>query len=265
MTKDPGARIVGVERWGSYRLFEIETPVIAREARPGQFLMIKISGETAPLLRRPISIHAREGDRLGIFFQVAGRGTEILAARDEGDILDIIGPLGKGFSLDVRLKGERVLCIGGGRGIAPVYFLAEELRALGADPVVLYGGRTAADIPLRPKFERAGLALLCATDNGTFGFPGLVTGLAEKEIERRKPAFLFACGPDAMMKATSGLAAACGIPAEFSLESLMGCGIGACWGCVKRIRREDGEGWVKICEDGPVFARQHVVWEGGDR
>ncbi|HEX2694405.1 MAG TPA: dihydroorotate dehydrogenase electron transfer subunit, partial [Acidobacteriota bacterium] len=92
MTKDARARIVGAERWGSYRLFTIETPAIAREARPGQFLMIKVSGETAPLLRRPISIHAREGDRLGIFFQVAGKGTEILASKEEGEPLDIIGP-----------------------------------------------------------------------------------------------------------------------------------------------------------------------------
>lgn len=265
MTKDPGARIVRVERWGSYRLFEIATPAIAREARPGQFLMIKVSAGTDPLLRRPISIHAREGDRLGIFFQVAGKGTEILAAREEGDALDIIGPLGKGFSVDVRLKGERVLCVGGGRGIAPVYFLAEELKALGAHPVVIYGGRTAADIPLRPKFERAGLTLLCATDDGSFGFPGLATALAEEEIKRGRPAFLYACGPDAMMKAASSLAAARGIPAEFSLESLMGCGIGACWGCVKRIRDENGEGWVKICEEGPVFPRERIVWEGGDR
>lgn len=265
MTKDPGARIVGIGRWGSYRLFEIETPAIAREARPGQFLMIKVSGGTAPLLRRPLSIHAREGGRLGIFFQVTGKGTEILAGRDKGDALDIIGPLGKGFTLDGRLKGERVLCVGGGRGIAPIFFLAEELRALGIDPIILYGGRTASDIPLRPKFERAGLTVLCATDDGSFGFPGMVTALAEAEIERRKPAFLFACGPDAMMKAASGLAAARGIPAEFSLESLMGCGIGACWGCVKRIRGENGEGWIKICEDGPVFPRERIVWEGGDR
>ncbi len=265
MTKDPGARIAGVERWGEYSRFAIETPAVAREARPGQFLMIKISGQSAPLLRRPISIHARDGNRLGIFFQIAGKGTELLAAREEGDTLDVIGPLGKGFTLDARLKGKRALCIGGGRGIAPVYFLAEELRALGADPVVLYGGRTAADIPLRPRFEGAGLALLCATDDGSFGFPGLVTALAEQEIGRGRPEFLFACGPDAMMKAASGLAAAHGIPAEFSLESLMGCGIGACWGCVKRIRGEDGEGWVKICEDGPVFPRERIVWEGGDR
>lgn len=265
MTKDPGARIVGAERWDSYRLLTIETPAVARESLPGQFLMIKVSAATSPLLRRPISIHDRQGGRLAVFFQVAGKGTEILAAREEGEALDIIGPLGKGFTLDAGLKGKRVLCIGGGRGIAPIYFLALELRALGAVPTVLYGGRTAADIPLRSKFERAGIPLLCATDDGSFGFKGLVTALAEEEIGRLEPAFLFACGPDAMMKASSGQAAAHGIPAEFSLESLMGCGIGACWGCVKRIRGEDGTGWVKICEDGPVFPRERIVWEGDAR
>jgi len=265
MIKEPRARIVGAERWASYRLFTVEAPSIAREARPGAFLMVRVTDGTAPLLRRPLCVHDREDGRLAIFFQVAGKGTEILAARKEGEFLDIIGPLGKGFTVDARFKGKPVLCLGGGRGIAPLYFLARELRALGAIPTVLYGGRTAADLPLRAKFERAGLTILCATDDGSCDFPGLITELAEKELGSIKPAFLFGCGPDAMMKAASAMAAARGIPAEFSLESLMGCGFGACWGCVKRIRGENGEGWVKICEEGPVFPRERIVWEGESR
>jgi len=265
MMKDPTARIANVERWGDYRLLSIETWKMADKARPGQFLMIRISSQLDPLLRRPISIHARENGRLEVFFQVAGRGTEILAQKEIGDTLDIIGPLGKGFSTDERLKGMRVLCVGGGRGIAPLYFLAKELRACGASPLVLYGGNTAADIPLRMKFEEAGLQVLCSTDDGSFGFKGFVTRLAAREIEAHPPAFLFACGPEAMMKAAAGLAESRGIPAEFSLESHMGCGIGACWGCVKRIRRGGQEGWVKICEEGPVFPGDEIVWpEGGD-
>jgi dihydroorotate dehydrogenase electron transfer subunit len=264
MMKDPEARIANVERWGNYRLFSIETPEVAGRARPGQFLMIKVSSQLDPLLRRPISIHARENGRVEIFFQVAGRGTEILAGKEAGDTLDIIGPLGKGFSLDERLKGMRVLCVGGGRGIAPIYFLAKELCAIGALPVVLYGGKTAADIPLRAKFEEAGLPVLCSTDNGSFGFMGFVTGLAAREIEAHPPAFLFACGPDAMMKTAARLSGERNVPAEFSLESRMGCGIGACWGCVKRIRREGQEGWVKICEEGPVFPHDEIVWPEED-
>ena len=264
MMKDSGARIVDAERWGNYRLFSIETPEVAGLARPGQFLMIKISSQLDPLLRRPISIHARENDRLEIFFQVAGRGTEILARKEAGDTLDIIGPLGKGFTLDERLKGMRTLCVGGGRGIAPLYFLAKELRSIGALPAVLYGGKTAAEIPLRKKFEEAGLPVHCSTDDGSYGFMGSVTGLAAREIKSHLPAFLFACGPDAMMKSAARLAGEWNVPAEFSLESLMGCGIGACWGCVKRIRREGQEGWVKICEEGPVFPRDEIVWPEED-
>ena len=266
MMKDPEARIANVKRWGDDRLFSIESPEVAGLARPGQFLMIKISSQLDPLLRRPISIHARENGRLEIFFQVAGRGTEILARKEAGDTLDIIGPLGKGFSLDERLKGMRVLCVGGGRGIAPIYFLAKELRGIGALPVVLYGGKTAAEIPLRTKFEGAGLPVLCSTDDGSYGFMGFVTGLAAREIKSHPPAFLFACGPDPMMKAAARLAESSGIPSEFSLESLMGCGIGACWGCVKRIRREGQESWVKLCEEGPVFPGHGIVWpeEEGD-
>jgi dihydroorotate dehydrogenase electron transfer subunit len=262
MTKDPKARIVAVERWDDYRLFRIETPLLARQARPGQFLMIKVSDGTSPLLRRPICVHFAEEDCLEIFFQIAGRGTEILARKSAGEMLDVLGPLGRGFTLDDARANRRVLCVGGGRGIAPMYFLALELKRFGADPMVLYGGRSIADLPLRDKFERAGIALRCSTDDGSFGFKGFVTGLAKEEIAARRPDFLCACGPDAMMKSASLLALEYDIPAEFSLEALMGCGIGVCWGCVKRIRREGGEGWVKICEEGPVFPLERIVWTG---
>ena len=127
-------------------------------------------------------------------------------------------------------------------------------------PLVLYGGRCLADIPLRDRFEAAGIDFLCSTDDGSFGFAGLVTELAALELEKDKPALIYACGPDPMMKALAAVAARHGIPAEFSLESTMGCGIGACWGCVHRIKTEDGDGWVKICEEGPVFPGERILW-----
>ncbi len=260
MMKDPNARIVGTERWDDYRLFRIEAPAIAAEARPGRFLMIKVSDGTSPLLRRPICVHAREESRVEIFFQVAGRGTDLLSRKREGQTLDIIGPLGKGFTLDGRMKGKSALCIGGGRGIAPLYFLAVELLRLGAKPLVLYGGKTARDLPLKGKFERAGIPIRCSTDDGSTGYAGFVTKLAAEVIAAGRPDHIFACGPDAMMKAAALVALEYDVPAEFSLEALMGCGIGACWGCVKRIRGEGGEGWVKICEEGPVFPLEKIVW-----
>ncbi|MGZ5516019.1 MAG: iron-sulfur cluster-binding protein, partial [Candidatus Aminicenantales bacterium] len=141
-----------------------------------------------------------------------------------------------------------------------LYFLARELVKAGTRPFVLYGGRCLADIPLRDRFEKEGIELLCSTDDGCFGFAGLVTELAAVELAKVKPAMIYACGPDPMMKALALLAAKYRVPAEFSLESIMGCGFGACWGCVHRIRNGKGDGWVKICEEGPVFPGERIQW-----
>jgi len=265
MIQDPKAKIIDVQSWNDYRLFSLESPAIARTASPGQFLMVKVSEGPYPLLRRPFGIHAREAGRVDIFFQVAGKGTDILSRRCSAETIDILGPLGKGFTLDPRLKDKDVFCVGGGRGIAPIFFLSQELRALGARPVVFYGGRTKADLPIRGRFEAAGHEVLCSTDDGSFGYNGFVSRLVEEELQRRRPEFLFSCGPDPMMRAVAALTRKRGIPSEFSLESIMGCGIGACWGCVQRIRREGHEGWLKICEDGPVFPEREIVWTESDR
>ena len=222
--------------------------------------MVKVSEGTSPLLRRPLGIHDAGPGGIELFFAVAGQGTEILSRKKPGDRIDVIGPLGKGFTVDPLMRGKRVFLVGGGRGIAPLFFLARELVKAGAHPVVFYGGRTAADIPLRDKFESAGFELLASTDDGSFGFAGFVTGLAGRELAREKPAFVYACGPDPMMKALAAITAEHGVPAEFSLESIMGCGVGACWGCVHRIRGESGDGWVKICEEGPVFPGERILW-----
>lgn len=260
MTIDRNARLRETRSWGDYHLLGIDSPPLGRAARPGQFVMVKAANGVVPLLRRPLSIHDAGPDGIELFFKVAGQGTAILAGKRPGDPLDVVGPLGKGFTVSDVMKGKRVFCVGGGRGIAPLYFLARELAGTRAQVVVFYGGRTAADLPLRDKFEKAGFELLCSTDDGSHGFAGLVTELVGREIGLEKPDLLYACGPDPMMKALASRARGSGVPAEFSLESVMGCGIGACWGCVHRIRDGSGEGWTKICEDGPVFPGDRIVW-----
>jgi dihydroorotate dehydrogenase electron transfer subunit len=262
MRHEPEARITFKQSWGSYHLFRFEAPASAAKARPGQFLMIKVNDTPFPLLRRPISIHSREKKTLEIFFQIAGQGTRILARKGEGDSLDFLGPFGKGFDIGGRLKGTSAYLIGGGRGIAPLYQLGRELRVKGAQVKVLYGGKSKADLPLKKKFQEADLDVRCSTDDGSLGFRGFVTELLEAEIERRRPDLMFVCGPDPMMKKTTEIALALGIPAQISLESIMGCGFGACWGCVKRIRKGDNGAWQKICEDGPVFRAEDIIWEG---
>jgi len=263
MRHDPAARIVKKQSWGDFHLLRLESPALAAEASPGQFLMIRASEGYDPLLRRPISLHDSGPGWLEIFFRVAGRGTALLAAKEAGAAVDILGPLGKGFRLDGFGQDRTAWLIGGGRGIAPMYYLGRTLRARGAEVRVFYGGKTAAEIPLREKFEQAGLRPACSTDDGSFGFAGFVTALLEKELDLERPDALFVCGPDPMMKRIGTLALDRGIPAQLSLEAIMGCGFGACWGCVHRLKK-NGEGkWRKICEDGPVFDAGEILWEEG--
>jgi dihydroorotate dehydrogenase electron transfer subunit len=274
MLKDPCALIVGKETWGDYCLLALHSPKIARRAAPGQFLMVKVSAQPHPLLRRPFSIHSRDRNRLEVFFTKAGAGTAILAARNPGETLDIIGPLGKGFRIGgKKAPGRTAFLVGGGRGIAPLYFLARELRSRGIRTRIFYGGRTESHLPLLPKLVEQGFEIFVSTDDGSLGYHGFVCPMLERELARwleaprrgrsravRRPE-VFACGPDAMMKGVAEIAARYRVRVQFSLESIMGCGIGACWGCVKKIKRAGRADWVKICEEGPVFKDTEIVWE----
>lgn len=265
MHKDPQARIVHKYSWGSYFLFSLKTPPIASDAHPGQFVMVRVSNQNFPLLRRPFSIHDRDVETLDILFQRTGLGTDLLSRKEAGESLDLLGPLGHGFSCDDRTRGKTAVLVGGGRGIAPLFFLARELEGKGAAVKVLYGGKTEDDLPLLEKFKDSGISLLSATDDGSYGHHGLVTELLEAAIEREKPVRIYACGPEAMLEKTGRIAEAFNIEAELSLESIMGCGFGACWGCVKRVREAGSSDWVKICEKGPVFSSRDIVWRSEER
>ncbi|MGB9905934.1 MAG: dihydroorotate dehydrogenase electron transfer subunit [Candidatus Saccharicenans sp.] len=264
MIIDRQARLIEVHSWNDYFLFTLESPAIAPKSRPGQFLMIRVSESTQPLLRRPISLHNVEGPRLQIFFQIAGEGTRLLSRKTAGDRLNLLGPLGQGFTIRPEFRGKEVFCVGGGRGIAPLYFLAGELLRAGARPVIFYGGRTAADLPLRDRLEKSGLEVLVTTDDGSAGFPGLVTSLVAETLKKRRPEFLYACGPEPMMEKLADLCRQEKLAGEFSLEAIMGCGFGACWGCVKKIRRNGQEKYLKVCQEGPVFPYAEIIWQEND-
>ncbi|MFA9453904.1 MAG: dihydroorotate dehydrogenase electron transfer subunit [Candidatus Aminicenantaceae bacterium] len=266
MHKDPAASVTHKESWGTYHMLTLNTPEIATLAAPGQFIMVRTSLLHHPLLRRPFSIHAVSGTELIIFFQSVGVGTRLLSLTDKGQALDILGPLGQGFDLSGDLKGFQAALVGGGRGIAPLFFLAGELRKKGADVRIFYGGKSEEDLVLRERFAFAGFAPDCSTEDASYGYHGLVTDLVIKDTrETYAPDRLFACGPDGMLQAVGELAHRLNIPAELSLESIMGCGFGACWGCVHKIRKDGEEAWRKICEEGPVFLAEDVVWRGEDR
>ncbi|MFB0564765.1 MAG: dihydroorotate dehydrogenase electron transfer subunit [Candidatus Aminicenantaceae bacterium] len=261
MIKEPQSRIARKESWNDYCLFSIESPRIAQHARPGQFIMIRVNPHPYPLLRRPFSIHSRAKNTIEIFFQRIGVGTTLLAQKEADALLDILGPSGNGFSLNTGLKGKTVFLIGGGRGIAPLFFLAQELASLGAFVNIFYGGKSISDLCLKEKLEKKGFNLFCSTEDGSFGFKGLVTELLDEKIKNLIPEKMFVCGPEEMMKKIAYISSDKNIPAEFSLESTMGCGFGACWGCVRRIKRDNAESWLKICEEGPVFSTEEIIWQ----
>ena len=156
MFQDKNARIIKTESWGNYFLLRLAAAEIAQKSKPGQFLMIRVSPGLNPLLRRPLSIHDCSGSEVEIFFQVTGKGTELLSQKKPGDHLDVLGPCGGGFSLLPEFKDKEIFCVGGGRGLAPLYFLARELQTAGARPVVFYGGQTLSDLPLKKRLDEAG-------------------------------------------------------------------------------------------------------------
>jgi len=231
----------------------LQCPEIARQAAPGQFVMVRCADFT---LRRPISICDARGDLLRLVFEVRGVGTAWLAGVGEGEALDILGPQGKGFELGDPARP--VVFVGGGIGIFP---LLHACRSFGANATVLLGFRTAAMMALIDDFHAAGVELRLATDDGTAGHHGLVTELLAARLDESPCAAIFACGPRPMLRATAEEALRRDLPCQVSLEQRMACGMGACLGCAHKIRRADGsEIYAHVCTDGPVFDAREVVW-----
>ncbi|MCD4828290.1 MAG: dihydroorotate dehydrogenase electron transfer subunit [Candidatus Cloacimonetes bacterium] len=217
---------------------------IAR-AVPGQFVMLQPQPQTDFSLRIPLCVHDVEDDTFAVLVRVVGQGTRRLAAVRPGDLLDVMGPLGNGFTL---MAEGRALLVSGGIGYAPLRLLQRRLRP-GCVTQWLHGGRTAADL-----FPAD--VLFC--DEGVAARQGLVTdGLREALAASGGWDRVFACGPHAMLAACAGLCTEAGVPLEVSLEAYMACGIGVCHGCA--VPAVTG-GYMAVCKDGPVFNAQEVDW-----
>ena len=221
--------------------FTVSCPELAALAVPGQFAQILVPGHT---LRRPISICSIGRETLRFVFQVRGEGTEKLSRYRPGDDIDILAPLGKGFPID---PNKRTLLVGGGIGVPPLLGVAE---ALGGNAVAVLGFRSRGLVILEEDFKNTGAKVLIATDDGSYGYHGLVTDLAAGEDFQ----VLMACGPGPMLRGAGALAGERGVPGYLSLEERMACGVGACLGCA--VALTDGEGreyFGHVCKDGPVF------------
>lgn len=244
-----------------YFMLRLARPAGFVEPLAGQFVHVAVPSADADgrfFLRRPFSIHDCTRDAIDLVIVEVGPGTHVLRRIREGENVTFYGPLGQPYP---ALQGRRILAIGGGVGLAPLYFyvfrapgcIAENYR-------LLYGARTKDDLFLdHVSLERPGVLL--ATDDGSHGFKGNVVQLAEHELEREGAAAIFSCGPTVMMRAAQKLAERHGIPHWASLENRMGCALGACRACVVPTNLAGPSPYRTVCHDGPVFDASVLLWD----
>lgn len=232
----------------------LDAPQIASKAKPGQFISV-YSNDSGRVLPRPISICEidREKGALRIVYRIAGKGTKEFSDMKAGETLDILGPLGNGFPMDV-IKGKRVFMMGGGIGVPPMVQTAKEAEA----EVTVIAGYRNSEIFLKEELEQNG-TLVIATEDGSVGTKGnVMDAIREKHLEAD---VIFACGPTPMLRAIKTYAEENGILCYISMEEKMACGVGACLACVCKSKDVDHHSHVhnkRICKDGPVFLSTEV-------
>lgn len=290
-----------------YKLI-IDAPQIAKKACPGQFVNVRIQEGYEPFLRKPFSIYRIGPQSIGqksnieLLYKVVGKGTNILSRKKQGEHLDIIGPLGKGYTLPVKAKKfqssrnrlrrmpqtdlqdkqkPKIILVGGGIGIASLFFLAEMLtRDRFFSVTVLIGSKCKKELLCRANFNKLGCQVKTATEDGSYGFKGLVTNLLKKELTLYKSlpsSIIYACGPSLMLKEVAKISERINIPCQVCLEEYMACGVGTCLGCVVKIKSQISPNpfqmdtfptdtlskkweYVRVCKEGPVFNAKQVIW-----
>lgn len=221
------------------------------EMIPGQFVEIKVEGSQTTFLRRPISIHYvdREKNELWLLVAVVGQGTKAMASLSAGDTMNLVLPLGNGFTISAR----KTLLVGGGVGVAPLLYAGKAIREAGGEPVFLLGARSAKDLLEIERFRAIG-RVLTTTEDGSDGERGFVTDHSVWEKETFQ--MISVCGPKPMMVAVARKAREKNIPCEVSLENMMACGLGACLCCVENTT----DGNVCVCKEGPIFSTDKLKW-----
>lgn len=218
---------------------------------PGQFITIGNPDSTDPLLRRPFAFASRGANICSVVYQIRGKATHSISARREGDAIDVLGPLGNVFPDPPA--GSRPVLVAGGIGFGPVYFLANTMIQDGSDPILIVGARTASLIPDVPYPEGTAIC----TDDGSRGFGGSVADYLETLADEAN-LILYACGPEAMLAACARFSAERSIQCWVSMEQIMGCAVGACMGCVIRVKGDHP--YARVCTEGPVFNAEDVIW-----
>jgi dihydroorotate dehydrogenase electron transfer subunit len=250
----------------SYYLMELDCPHIAEESKPGQFLMVQTSENNHPLLRRPFSIYRscsssypQKGKRGHIFilYKKVGLGTQKMTAFQKGKKVGLIGPLGNGFTIPPLPSQIPAILIGGGVGMAAL----SALREVSQNLYIFIGGKTKDDILCENDFPKG--KIFIASEDGSRGYKGTVVDLflsEKKRFDQNLPHQVYLCGPEGMLRALSKIIDSKKWTVQVSLESHMGCGFGACWGCVVKTK-DPRTVYQRVCKDGPVFPLSEIVWE----
>lgn len=240
----------------------LRAPSIAAQAKPGQFINVKVGQGFDPLLRRPFSIHQVDDDgRLQIIFKVIGKGTNALSSLCPGKVVSLVGPLGNTFEI-----GGDMCLVGGGLGIAPLLFLARTAQEMNpnAKLTVILGARNREELTaMADDFLALGIKPHLATDDGSLGHHGLVTDLMVEVLEDENSWHVCACGPLPMMQNVATICREQGWRCQVSLETTMACGIAACLGCTVHASatNKTGQTYLHVCQDGPIFNASDVQWQ----
>jgi dihydroorotate dehydrogenase electron transfer subunit len=289
-----------------YFLLNIHCPAIATKIQPGQFIMLKISEENSPLLRRPFSVYRSHPNRqvtkgnsrnFFILYKKVGKGTQKMTEFKEGQRLDMIGPLGNGFTLPPLPSSQNIFLIGGGVGIASLFPIAERLTSSAASSPAFQGGikkrrsgstlsklqpsggrvegltssrvqvfigaKTQNDLICVEDFRKLNLNSFVATEDGSLGFKGTVVDLflyESMKFSRKGLNYVYSCGPFEMLKELAKVLRSDRFLCQVSLEARMACGFGACWGCVVKTR-DTKTPYQRVCKEGPVFNLKNIIWE----
>jgi len=255
--------------------FRLRCPMVASRAQAGQFVHVlptprseaEVGGWSFdPFLRRAFSIMDIEDDEITLLFRVEGRGTAALAKAREGDWIDLIGPLGRGFSLEHAAPFVTTLLVAGGVGVPPMVLTARRLAERDTDIEVIIGARSSSEVLCISRFEALGLAPRVCTDDGSLGKQGRVDALLREALETNPQSRVMACGPWPMLRAVALLCAEKGVACQVSLEENMPCGVGVCNGCVVPTVAcdDDASGdyghYKRACVHGPVCNGQEIAW-----
>jgi len=260
------AELLSNKRVGAYHHMIFAVDGLAQSARPGNFVAIAVGGDSsAMVLRRAFAIYrsSDKGSAGGVIELVIaphGQGSKWLASREVHETVDMVGPLGTSFGIPT--EPVRALLVGGGYGSAPLFGLAEILKARGCRVDMVLGASSAGKIYAPLDGKRCVSSMSITTDDGSAGFHGRVSDALPALIEENESEIIYSCGPMAMLEAIQGIADQYQLVHQASVEESMACGIGVCMTCVVPLRGDDGVVRMsRTCIDGPVMDGSHVIWD----